>query len=168
MLLIIKSWPVCIYATLDPTILLNIYRQNTKWWGSELDGNFMWTLFFLIWYFSKPRQRPWFANSTVLQADLESINGQQWATVKPISVFSKIPQMLINSILLKILIHIYKCLLGLGNVLSSSQAHLIFTIEWDGIYIISVCRKERLEVVWYNVLHVTGGKTWREVSQPQL
>lgn len=65
MLLIIKSWPVCIYATLDPTILLNIYKQNTKWWGSELDGNFTWTLFFLIWYFSKLRQRPWFANSSL-------------------------------------------------------------------------------------------------------
>ena len=46
--------------------------------------------------------------------------------------------------------------------------HLICTIAQDGIYIISVCRKERLGVVWYNVLHVTGGKTWREVSHPQL
>lgn len=136
MLLIIKSWPVCVYAALDPRILLNIYRQNTKWSGSELDGNFMWTLFFLSWYFSKPRQRPWFANSTVLQRDLELIHGQQWAIVKPISVFSKIPQMLINSFLLKILIHIYKCLLGPGNVLSSLHAssHLHNCTRWNLYY----------------------------------
>lgn len=87
MLLIIKSWPVCVYAALDPTIFLNIYRQNTKWSGSKLDGNFMWTLFFLIWYFSKPRQRPWFANSMVLTRR-PWIN--QWTTVSNYEIYLSI------------------------------------------------------------------------------
>lgn len=50
--------------------------------------------FFLFGNFSKPRQKPWFANSAVLQGDPESINGVHGATLKSISVFPKISQTL--------------------------------------------------------------------------
>lgn len=135
MLLIIKSWQVCVYAALDPTILLNIYRQNTKWSGSELDGNIMWTLFFIIWYFSKPRQRPWFANSTVLQRPW--IN--QWTTMSNCETYLSIfknPTNAHQQLSPKNTNSHLQVFLGPGNVLSSLHAssHLHNCTRWNLYY----------------------------------
>lgn len=146
--------------SLDPTILLNIYRQNTKWWGSELDGLYVDSILSYLVFWNQGRGH----GLQIPQSYKQTLGVNQWTAVsncRNLSQYFQKSLMLINSILLKILIHIYKCLLGLGNVLSSSHAssHLHNWMRWNLYYF--CLQKERLKVVWYNVLHVTGGKTWR-------